>query len=249
MMFVGVDPTASHHPLTYAILDQECNLVLLSAGEFEDLSDLIDEHKAVYVAINAPPRPNIGLVRKMLERKSPSSRYLRGADIRLAEYELRERGILISPTPSRSESCPAWMQMGFELYKKLEGVGFVAFPADKATHQQMETHPHAAFCALLGQTPLPKPTLEGRLQRQLVLHEHVIGIKDPMDIFEEITRHKLLKGILPMELVYAAEELDALVAALTAFLSVSQPECLVLLGDSEEGQIVLPVSGLKDSYS
>ena len=76
---------------------------------------------------------------------------------------------------------------------------------------------------LLGQLPLPKPTLEGRLQRQLVLFEQDMGIKDPMEFFEEITRHRLLKGILPIECIYTSEELDALVAAFTAYLAVNQP--------------------------
>lgn len=249
MLFIGVDPTASRHPITYAVLDQECNLVLLSAGEFEDLYKFIDEQKVAYVAINAPPRPNIGLVRRLLEKKSPISRHLRGADIRIAEYELRERGILISPTPSRSESCPEWMQLGFEIYEKLEGMGFVTYPADNSPHQCLETHPHAAFCTLLGQSPLPKPTLEGKLQRQLILHQYITGVTDPMGIFEEITRHKLLKGILPLELIYATEQLDALVAALTACMSVNTPECVTLIGDKQEGQIVLPVSDLKSIYS
>ncbi len=67
-------------------------------------------------------------------------------------------------------------------------------PSEDTTHVWLETHPHAAFCALLGQLPLPKPTLEGRLQRQIVLYEQGMGIKDPMGFFEEITRHKLVAG-------------------------------------------------------
>ncbi len=48
-----------------------------------------------------------------------------------------------------------------------------------------------------------------------------MGIKDPMEFFEEITRHRLLKGVLPEEFIYSAEELDAMVAAFTAYM-VSQ---------------------------
>jgi predicted RNase H-like nuclease len=76
-----------------------------------------------------------------------------------------------------------------------------------------------------------------------------MGIKDPMEFFEEITRHRLMKGVLPMEFIYSAEELDALVAAFTAYLTVNQPSEVVWIGDKEEGQIVLPVSGLKEVYS
>jgi predicted RNase H-like nuclease len=140
------------------------------------------------------------------------------------------------------------MQSGFALYQRLGGMGFKPFPTDEAPHQWIETHPHACFCALLGQLPLPKPTMEGRLQRQLVLHQQGLGIKDPMDFFEEITRHRLLKGILPMELIYSPETLDALAAALVAFQAAHTPDEISFVGSKEEGRIALPVKVLKEKY-
>jgi predicted RNase H-like nuclease len=141
------------------------------------------------------------------------------------------------------------VQTGFDFHRKLEGTGFAPYPTENSTHQWLETHPHAAYCALLGKLPLPKPTLEGRLQRQLVLYEQDMGIKDPMEFFEEITRHRLLKGVLPTEFIYTSEELDALVAAFTAYLATSKPGEVVWVGNKQEGQIVLPVSELKEVYS
>jgi predicted RNase H-like nuclease len=44
------------------------------------------------------------------------------------------------------------------------------------------------------------------------------------------------------------EELDALVAAYTAWLAGMQREQVMFLGDETEGQIVLPVSELKPKY-
>jgi predicted RNase H-like nuclease len=70
-----------------------------------------------------------------------------------------------------------------------------------------------------------------------------------MEFFEEITRHKLLHGILPVELIYAAEELDTLMAAYLAFCVVNCPQEVVLIGDNLEGQIALPVADLKARYS
>jgi hypothetical protein len=102
---------------------------------------------------------------------------------------------------------------------------------------------------LLGQIPLSKPTLEGRLQRQIALYEQGIGIKDPMEFFEEITRHKLLHGAFPMELVYSSEELDTLMAAYMAFCVVNCPQETMLIGNILEGQIALPVVNLKENYS
>jgi hypothetical protein len=247
--FIGIDLSGGRHPFTYAALDDECRLVALASGEIEEALAFLCGQQAAVAAVNAPRCPNQGLVRKKLEIQSLTPGHLRGTDMRLAEYELRARGISVSPTASRLETCAAWMQTGFDFYRKLDGNGFYPFPAEDATHQWLETHPHAAYCALLGQVPLPKPTLEGRLQRQLALYELDMGIKDPMEFFEEITRHRLLKGVLPVEFIYTAEELDAMAAAFTAYLAANHPEQVVWVGDPGEGRIVLPVSALKVSYS
>jgi Protein of unknown function (DUF429) len=246
---VGVDPTAGRHPFTFAAVDQDRRLVALAAGDVDELFAFLTDHQAAVVAVNAPPRPNHGLVRQKLEMQNVAPGHLRGSDLRLAESELRERGISISPTPARADACPTWMQMGFDLYRRLEEVGFKQYPSETDSLQWLETHPHAAFCALLGQLPLPKPTLEGRLQRQIALYEQGLGIKDPMEFFEEITRHKLLHGILPVEIVYAAEELDTLMAAYLAYCALNCPNEVILIGDNREGQIALPVADLKARYS
>ena len=247
--YVGVDPTAGRHPFTFAALDQDRKMVGLAAGGIEDALAFITEYQAVTVAVNAPPRPNNQLVRGILERSHLAPGQLRGSDMRKAESELREHGISLSPTPSRMDKCPAWMQMGFDLYRRLEEAGFSQFPSENNRQQWLETHPQAAFSALLGKLPLPKPTLEGRLQRQIAIYEQGVGIKDPMEFFEEITRHKLLHGMLPLDLVYAAEELDTLMAAFMAFCAINSPQEMMLIGDSGEGQIALPVAYLKDKYS
>lgn len=67
-LFIGIDPTASRHAFTYAVLDQGCKLVMLAAGELEDLLDLIKKTEITGAAVNAPPRPNQGLVKELLEK-------------------------------------------------------------------------------------------------------------------------------------------------------------------------------------
>jgi hypothetical protein len=247
--FIGIDLSGGRYPFTYAVLDADCQLVVLSPGEVEDVFAYLGNQKDTLVAINAPHCPNLGLVRKKMEGQSLTPGHLRGVDMRIAEQELRECGISVSPTSSRTETCAAWMQTGFEFHGKLERMGFKLFPTDNASLQWLETHPHAAYCTLLGKLPLPKPTLEGRLQRQLVLYEQAMGIKDPMEFFEEITRHRLLKGVLPIEYIYTPEELDALVAAFTAYTAARQPGKVTWVGNKQEGQIVLPVPELKEAYS
>jgi hypothetical protein len=140
------------------------------------------------------------------------------------------------------------MRMGFSLHQKLENSGYCPYPGGEADLQRLEVYPHACYTALLGTPPFPKYSLEGRIQRQLVLREQEVPVPDPMRLFEEITRHKLLQGRLPLDDLYSAAELDALIAAYTAWAAANRPTEITLLGHPEEGQMVLPVPELKPRY-
>lgn len=245
---LGIDPTAGRNPFTFAVLDNACNLITLNSGGLDEVLEFVNGNRDIYIAINGPQKPSQGLVKKnMLERHLLPGQ-MRNMDMRLAEYFLREKGIAITPTPSKRELCPEWMQSCFAFYKKLDDLGFQKFPTKNSSKQYLETHPHASFCVMLEQLPLSKPTLEGRLQRQLVLHEANVGIKNPMEFFEEITRHRLLQGILPMELILMPEQLDALAAAYTAYLAVHNPERILLIGSEEDGMIALPAGHILEKY-
>ena len=95
--------------------------------------------------------------------------------------------------------------------------------------------------ALLNHALFARETLESRLQRQLFLYEQGLDLPDPMHFFEEITRHRLLRGILPDKDLYSASELDAITSAYTAWLAHTRPQQVTLIGAPEEGQIVLPI--------
>lgn len=249
-IFFGVDTSGTGKPFTCAGLAENGHVTFLQACEEDEILSLVQVAPRAWVAINAPSRPNRGLLKERLEGNAPRAGQLRGVDMRLAEYELRKRGIHVSATPRYLASCPPWMQSAFSLYRQLNEIGFQFYPLSQhSTRQVLETHPHAVFCSLLGKQPLPKPSLEGRLQRQLILHEQGLPIRDPMDFFEEITRHRLLQGILPLEYIYQPEELDALAAAYVAFLASTRPEDISVVGDREEGQIVLPVKTLREEYT
>jgi len=249
-LFIGVDPSGGRKPFTYAALDQNGKLVAINGGEMEEVLTFISGQPGAVLAINAAPSPSKGLVRQDDIRQSLPPLHISGRslDMRLAEHELRQHGINVSMTPARRELCSNWVQAGFDFYQRIESLGFLAFPSAEGSYQWLETHPHACFCVLLGQNPLPRSTIEGRLQRQLVLYEQGLSINDPMDFYEEITRFKLLKGFLPLEKVYTAEELDAIAAAHVAFMIGKHPERTFKVGDLEEGQITLPVTDLKPKY-
>lgn len=247
-VFVGIDPTSGRKSFTYAALDKDLHLLALADGEMEDVIAFLAGQKSATVAVNAPAGVNHGLVREMIKKEMLTPHQVRGAELRMAEYELRRHGIAVTGTAASVALCPAWIQVGFELYRKLEKMGFQKYPEKNSVYQILETHPHACYCVMAGSVPLSKPSLEGRLQRQLILYEHGVHVKDPMDFFEEITRYKLAKGIWPMELLYLPEQLDALVAAYTSWFAIHKPEHALSLGDVKEGFLVLPEKGLKEKY-
>ena len=249
--FIGVDPSGGRKPFTYAAIDGERKLIALGDGEIEEVLAFLGGQRSAFVAVNAPSHTNLGLVKQEEVKRSltPLHQPGRGAEMRLAEHALREHGIVVANTPARVDLAPTWVQMGFIFYQRLASMGYICYPeGSEATHQWMETHPHAVFCVLIGQTPLQKHSLEGRLQRQLILYEMGLGIQDPMDFFEEVTRHRLVKGSLPLENLYQSSELDALAAAYTAHAAAKHPDQITLVGSSEEGRIIIPVAELKQKY-
>jgi len=115
--------------------------------------------------------------------------------------------------------------------KKIHRAGLKPYTTKNVPKQILETNAQDCFYVLIGKSPLSRRTLEGRVQRALVLYEQGLRINDPMDFFEELTRHHMLSGVFPNELLYSASELDALAGAYVAWLSVNEPEQIRVLGN------------------
>jgi len=131
----------------------------------------------------------------------------------LNEYEK----ILLAITSSTKNSGATSFQ------KELTDVGISALSNHNERRQFVETKAHDCYRMLAGSKLLSSRTFEGRIQRSLILYEEGFQIPDPMDLFEEITRHKLLQGVLPIEDLYSTKELDALVAAYLAWMTANRP--------------------------
>jgi hypothetical protein len=123
------------------------------------------------------------------------------------------------------------------LREKFIQAGFTPFSQKSHPKQWMETDAQDCFQALGGHKLLPHRALEGRLQRCAILYEQGLQITDPVDMFEEITRYKLIQGILPLDKLPSARELDALVAAYLAWLSANRPGQIV-----PKGEFVVPAT-------
>lgn len=121
-----------------------------------------------------------------------------------------------------------------ELTRALKPAGFSPSSKNEGERNWLETSAQAIFQTFHSRL-FARRTLEGRIQRALILYEEGVRIPDPMDFFEEITRHKLLQGTLPEEDLYAVKQLDALAAAYLSWLSVHRPHRVERRGD-----LVLP---------
>jgi Protein of unknown function (DUF429) len=247
-VYIGVDLTSGHKRLTYAALDCDLNLVTLAESGSDEALAFLAGQKSAVVAVNVPSQVNHGVVKKNLQGQRLTPHLMHNEEMRVAEYELHQRGIAVRGTDAKESLCPAGVRAGFAFYKKLTKLAFESYPCDDAPRQWLETNSHACFCVLIGIRPLPKTTLEGRLQRELLLYELGLRIQDPMIFYEEITRHKLMNGLLPFELVHSSAQLDAMAAAYTAWQVVQKTAEAIRLGHRLEGFITLPVSALKEKY-
>jgi predicted nuclease with RNAse H fold len=251
--FIGIDPTAGDRPIHYAAVDEDLRLQALGAGDEEAVLAYVAEFETAIVAIDAPQSPNQGLMLRPDVRRSynlrPGSRTW--GQWKVCEYELRRRNIRLYNTPARESDAPRWVRVGFRIYRRLADLGFRLFRGGErpAPRTMLEVHPHACYTVLLGRRPFLKHSLEGRLQRQLVLYMEGMDLHDPMASLEELTRHHLLNSQLPLDGVHGHDELDALVAAYTAYLVGRKPERVRQLGDPEEGMITLPVADVREFYS
>jgi predicted nuclease with RNAse H fold len=251
-LFVGVDPTAGQRPMTYAALDSKLRLVALDQAEMEDVLAFIGSLESAVVGIDAPQGPNRGLMAEPEIRRRYNLRPGGGAweNWRLCEYELRSRNIRLYATPGEESAAKGWVQTGFELFQRLRSAGYRPFVQAEppAKRVMLEARSHVGFTVLLERRPFLKRTLEGRLQRQLVLYLEGLDLANPMHALEEITRHNLLMGHLPLERLRMHEELDALMAAYIAYLTATQPERVQQVGDPQEGLISVPTAAMKDFY-
>lgn len=228
--------------LTYAALDNKLHLLALSQGSQDDLRAYVAGQSSACIAVAAPRRPSQNLLPVGSQGSLfPDSRPIKSLRGRLADRQLREHNLGHPITPSSPDSCPAWMRRGFMIYELLSSMGYHDYPADTSPLVLMEVYPQAVFTLLSGDPPLTRNSLEGRLQRQLLLNDREVDVPDPMRFFEEVTRYRLRNGILPLKEVYSPSELDALACAYTAWLALHNPQSVMLYGDEREGQVVVPV--------
>lgn len=240
-VYIGIDSFPGVPPFSLAALDENRQLLALSSGPLAEMVAYSAGPSEAVVAVNAPPRPNLGLAQRQppFPEMEAQVNIRQMHNLRLAEAELRLKGYNVPRTFSNSDQCQGWMQRGFTFHSHIQTLGYAQYPSNHP-RTWLETQADACYQMLLGVVPFNGSTLEGRIQRQLVLRDQHLPVADAMIFFEEITRYKLLRGILPAEAIHTSTELNALMAALVAWLAVHAPQRLTSYGDPDEGVIYLP---------
>ena len=251
-VYLGINPSSGVKPFHFAALSESLRMVASYQGDMEGVLAFAAGLQSGAAAVDSPA----GLSRASMGRPETRQRFGLPADSptwakwKLGEYELRRRNIRLYRTPTDNKLAPPWMRQGIQLHARLRKLDFIPYAAeaDPADRLLLEVNPHASFTALLKRRPFAKQSLEGRMQRQLVLYMEGVDLANPLESLEEITRHHLLSGQLPLGDLLSHQALDALMSAYTAYLAARHPERTVQLGDPTEGLITLPVAALLDRY-
>lgn len=227
--YIGIDTGVGRRPFTYVCLDGNRKLLALGDGSAVDVLSFAAGQAAALLAVSPPLRPGS---LKAAQASEPALPVLRLGSLRQLSLDV---------TSQPFAECPPWMSACFELIDRLQNMGYRPFPQENQANQWLEAPAQSGFHAWLGQEPLESGTLEGRLQRQLILYDQDLDVPDAMDFFEEITRFRLLHGKLSYKLVMQQTEINAYMAANTAWLAANQPAAVQSAGSPETGLVYFPV--------
>lgn len=237
---IGIDPSASKKKITYAAIDNARNLIALGKASFEELFPHLQKKRDAVFVIGGPPRPNAGLMSNQDIRNAqiPIPKEGMWDDLRLVEYQLLKKGYPIYKTSRTEERIKGWMENSFRLFKGLEADGISTFDEGRdAKGTFVEASPEACYLQWASHKLLPKRSLIGRMQRQLIIYELRIRISDPMIALEEITRNKIRQGKIPEGILYDHSELQAIALATLGWNLTFYPKRINLVGTDLEGKI------------
>jgi hypothetical protein len=231
--FLGVDISGGRKPFTYVALDGKRKALAMGGGSAVDVLSFAAGQASVLLAISASgPTSNLVAPAKGGEPPLPV--------LRLAS----PRQFNLDGQPSAD--YPAWSRAAFAMVEQFSSLDFKPFPAEEHPRQWLEAPAESGFQALLGLPPLDGGTLEGRIQRQLVLFDQDLDVPDAMEFFEEITRFKILHSHLPYDKVLPSGELNAWLAASTAWQAAKLPASVRQSGAVESGLVYYPLKLEKD---
>lgn len=233
--YIGIDLASGKYPFTFAALDAGRTIIAQGHGHMEDILAYCAGQPSAVLAINAPS-PLPGTVDPAPAGQIPT-----------IEEVLSAHGYPVSRVIYDPDSAPLRLKRGFALYQRLIHMGYQPYGNGEPAHTWLEVDSEACYWAWLGEPTLDGRTLEGCQQRQLILNNEGWPVPDPMDFYEEITRHRLLHGNLPFGMIMSLRMLHALAAAVTAWTVVNKPAQSCRLGREGGRQIHFPVPALPEA--
>jgi len=244
-VFLGIDPGGGREGMTYVALDADKRLLAIGGGKIQDVLAFAAGQAEVLAAVNSFYKPaREAPPAEMQQRLFPEFGDDLFGRLRKEAAERMEASAGISAAGVVEKDSRSARQRSNVLIQQLQELGYRRFPVEEGDRQWLRFSAQASFMELCGGRLFESRTLEGRLQRQLILFEEKLPLKDPMDFFEEVTRRRLLLGRLPYEMIYAAGELNALVGAYTAWLAAFHPQ-RIREEDGSEGLWYLPLPPAK----
>ena len=248
-VYAGVDFSAGKGAVTVALLTARLDVRSLKRLTSEEAAEALASCAEITAAVGGPLRPRrIEPAESVPAGPAPSKGKPKRA--RAADAELARRGISVRRVPPPDGATPVWMRTAFRLAGDAAARGFLEGRAAPGSPRVLlETNPAACAAVLLGRLPFGRNTLEGRIQRQLALLRERVALPDPMDALEELTAHHILSGFLALDGIRRPDELDALLAAFTAWRAASAPDAAAWLGDDADGWICLPKKELLEKYT
>jgi hypothetical protein len=246
-IFLGVDTAGGKHPYHVAVINRSGELLALSQCKLEEVIKYTSGD-VLQLAVNAPRslpaateqqefsglhQWENSLGEKQESFFQPPGYFQTG--LRSGEAVLKRMKVRFQSTSMDAGQTSARVRNGMRLYRQLEHLGELA-----ESGRVIEESSPATFALLIEGRLLPASSFEGRIQRQLVLINQGLRLRDPMGFYEEVTRRKLLMGQLEDAMLYSPLQLDALVAALIARLAAMEPQKVEFIGDDVDGWIAIP---------
>ncbi len=237
--YLGIDVQAIQKPYFYYALNDSLEILACGHGRLGDVLAYLAGQSSALVAVNGPiylDRSEGTVVQGGLFDKEQSNP---GANHRTGDAALTARGFPSIPNLHEGKKLQLWVERSLELTAGIRQLGYEESNFGKP-RVFFETQSDAAYWMATGSLPYDSRSLEGRLQRQLLLFEFGFDVKDPMSFLEEFTRYRLRTSQIPMNQIMPAHELRALISAATAWLADRRPESVDHLGDVSMGEIILP---------
>lgn len=231
--YIGIDVQAHQKPFFYSVLDSTLEVVATGHGRMVDVLSYLAGLSSALVAVNGPVSAREqGREARQSGLFDQASSADESAAVRTGDLELESRGFSYSISGKTEERS-------LTLVSGMRELGYTLHGETISDKVYLETNSDAACWLAAGCMPYDARSLEGRLQRQLILCEMGIHLKDPMDFLEEFTRHRLRTSQIPMEQILPGYELRAMMAAVIAWLEDSFPEKVEHLGKAGMGEIIL----------